>query len=1323
MSKTVVWVQLWGLSGYSDQAHWPTILTALKADLQGMFGPRSPAGLAKPSLILLAGDLAHRADPKPHEGTTPKPYDRAAHLLGVIRDTLCSGSELSSVVLAVPGPGDIEPISDDESLMFSWLMNPTHKKYKVHWNSLWDGGTSHERVRNAFASFQEFARTYSHQAFPQEGRLEFGILPGDLSASWKANSVYTGALCFNTAWFGCSGETLERQWLWDLEQANRLLKDKDTARFCDGHHITLLLQHHGAAALSEKHTKEWEGTLEPHVSVALHTSQVPTGEFSHDPKKLRAACGPLFGTDQDGKLSSSYLIGQAKHEGDHVELRVWPRVLVTSSQWSFRHPQDAPGREAEGVWLGSAPIGKTTKDLPPSAMRAVSGAAPSTSATSGAAPSTSARPGASEPSSGAAHSKSPTLEAYKAHFAQRWNKLPVLGIDNKQAAEFDIEDTYVSLYVSSLERVTEQRAKRGGKAVDEEHGSEGMGPSHLDLVGAIGQLEQRISRDEAYRGLCFLGNPGSGKTTLLKHIFVKVARDAGASLGWKQALVPVFLRLRRVGLDDLVPGGLAGFVRSELKSEGYELAAEQMVGPGGPALLFLLDGLDEQGDEAMRQRVCRWLAQEIGLAQERGGWPAGSRFLMTSRYAGWTRSPELEPLLLTGDVLGLNWEQTREFVGKWYVAVTAYKGQLGAAARQRSEGLLWSLQTWRNKDRKHLELTSNPLLLSMLCLVHYEDHKLPDERGLLYTRCLELLLQLWGKHTERKSLPFRDACLVLQPLAWELQLSGNTELAHQNSPQPSQLEPKPSGLIAAFQMVIAWLLGLLPGLDQARGQLADPDAERSGGLVGGEVARAGQDASQPRGLDVGRVKALITEALKRVPDLKDMTWEDFVGLADQNCGVLQNIDTGIYQFVHLSFQEYLAACHAQARGLISTLVEKIGDERWKEVTLLAINLPGMHQPFMRQALAAGALEKHPERLTQCLQEARTPEPEVFGDWLRTKPSSAALLSLFRVFGALTEDKRGYLRASLQDEVRSLATHKDPKVQRAAKDFMSFASARSGDLAEGQKEGEARVMGGLEMVWVPAGTFWMGSSKTQGHKLYDPEAYNYELPGGEIELTKGYWIGRFPVTNEEYRRFVTQRRHRDPGQWSNARFNQDRQPVVEVDFNDAAKFCAWLTQEAKLPAGWCFALPTEAQWERAARGTDGRKYPWDEAPPSAKLACFAETSNGQSGVVGERPAGASPCGCQDMAGNVWEWCRDAWADSLQGHVMKRADPCHMGDKVTSDSDPRLPNNAAARVLRGGSWLFVAWRLRCAYRDGFEPEERSSVLGFRVVCVPAALSVGR
>jgi formylglycine-generating enzyme required for sulfatase activity len=237
-------------------------------------------------------------------------------------------------------------------------------------------------------------------------------------------------------------------------------------------------------------------------------------------------------------------------------------------------------------------------------------------------------------------------------------------------------------------------------------------------------------------------------------------------------------------------------------------------------------------------------------------------------------------------------------------------------------------------------------------------------------------------------------------------------------------------------------------------------------------------------------------------------------------------------------------------------------------------------------------------------------------------------------------------------------------------------------------GEVRRFGGVEMVYVPAGKFWMGSGED------DREADSFERPAHEV-FVEGFWIDRTPVTNEEYRRFVEATGHQKPGHWTGtgARPNIEAHPVVHVSWHDAQAYCRWRSEQA----GAAIRLPTEAEWEKAARGTDGRRYPWGDTFHKKHCNSARVIGSFDTTPVGRySPGGDSPYGLVDMAGNVWEWTSSLpWAYPYDGR----------------DGRENLAAGEVARVFRGGSWLNTRKTVRTATRNGAEPSKDWNNVGFR------------
>jgi formylglycine-generating enzyme required for sulfatase activity len=224
----------------------------------------------------------------------------------------------------------------------------------------------------------------------------------------------------------------------------------------------------------------------------------------------------------------------------------------------------------------------------------------------------------------------------------------------------------------------------------------------------------------------------------------------------------------------------------------------------------------------------------------------------------------------------------------------------------------------------------------------------------------------------------------------------------------------------------------------------------------------------------------------------------------------------------------------------------------------------------------------------------------------------------------------------------------------------------------------------------------------------------------VSLERGFAIAHIPVTNAEFNRFLLaggydERRWwaeagwlfigsggaaiRQPAHWGAPEYGAPAQPVVGLSWYEAAAYCAWLS-EAGRRAGWlregeALRLPTAIEWERAARHTDKRRYPWGDQPPTDAHAAHAALGMPGPAPVGAFPAGAAVCGARDMAGNIWEWT------SSLAEGSESPAPC---EDVSAGETP---------LIKGGSFSSGPEELRCGAASWRHPGHRSAGLGFRLV----------
>lgn len=226
--------------------------------------------------------------------------------------------------------------------------------------------------------------------------------------------------------------------------------------------------------------------------------------------------------------------------------------------------------------------------------------------------------------------------------------------------------------------------------------------------------------------------------------------------------------------------------------------------------------------------------------------------------------------------------------------------------------------------------------------------------------------------------------------------------------------------------------------------------------------------------------------------------------------------------------------------------------------------------------------------------------------------------------------------------------------------------------------------GAPMVLIPSGEFWMGSPDGEGEKD--------EYPRHQVSLD-AFYMDKFEVTVSRYAEFVGSTNRSQPEYWDQVDSRKHGNlPVVGVNWQDAGAYCGWAGKR----------LPTEAEWEKAARGTDGRTYPWGDEPPTGRLANFgkgfmAHAYDERLAPVESYEAGKSPYGLHHMAGNVWEWVADWYGENYYKNSPAR--------------NPKGPSSGELRVLRGGSWTNGPVNVRSATRYRYTPTSRIANIGFR------------
>jgi toxoflavin biosynthesis protein ToxD len=245
-----------------------------------------------------------------------------------------------------------------------------------------------------------------------------------------------------------------------------------------------------------------------------------------------------------------------------------------------------------------------------------------------------------------------------------------------------------------------------------------------------------------------------------------------------------------------------------------------------------------------------------------------------------------------------------------------------------------------------------------------------------------------------------------------------------------------------------------------------------------------------------------------------------------------------------------------------------------------------------------------------------------------------------------------------------------------------------------------------MIQIPAGSFLMGTSEDNIKQLqikesawaydwYDNDFFAAEQPQHKLTL-KAFEVAQYPVTNAEYHVFTWDTGHRLPKGWKGFTFDEETgmHPVIGVSKKDAEAYITWINEKLDTK----YRLPTEAEWERAARGTDGRIYPWGNTFDPWRCNTAESAKRGTTPVDFYSPGGDSPSGVADMVGNVWEWTSSIFSPY----------PYRFND------GRELHKPKVRYVIRGGAWYYTRKLARCAAREGMLEEYLSNSAGFRLAC---------
>jgi formylglycine-generating enzyme required for sulfatase activity/GTPase SAR1 family protein len=537
-----------------------------------------------------------------------------------------------------------------------------------------------------------------------------------------------------------------------------------------------------------------------------------------------------------------------------------------------------------------------------------------------------------------------------------------------------------------------------------------------------------------------------------------------------------------------------------------------------------------------------------------------------------------------------------------------------------------------------LILNANPLLLSLMMLVYAHEGLLLYHRAVLYERAIDIML--WR---------------------WQGGEAGND-------------------LVARLHQVGRGMADLLRVLRRLAMTVHSGGSETKAGIP----------------------KTLLLQTLADLHPRQDRDWT--YAVMEQLCyrsGLWVEQEPGEFVFSLRPFQEYLVGVHlALSKNFVASAMQRLGEEDlWRQAVLLAIDY---------KVNVQGELDT-PLELVNALCPPR--EPQLDSDWRMVQVAGEVLLAI------------GLKRMA---ELKESSSKPLKRVRRQL-----AALVERGRLGPGERQRAASVLGGIGdprfdpqrfylpyryngeidrsggFIRIPPGSFWMSSQ--EGDKR-----------GKLIEIPYIYWLARYPVTVAQFSGFVADAGYADerwwwteaaarwlretrttvPDNWEYQLLHANR-PVTGVSWFEARAYCAWLDAKLRalegdpLPPDRQVRLPTESEWEKAARGSDLLPYPWGYKEWNEQRANVWESSIGHATPVGMYPQGATASGLHDLAGNVWEWTLSAWQEPTAASISL----------AEVDEDER-------RVLRGGSWRDPCAVSHCIFRGVDFAGIRNPGIGFRL-----------
>jgi formylglycine-generating enzyme required for sulfatase activity len=792
------------------------------------------------------------------------------------------------------------------------------------------------------------------------------------------------------------------------------------------------------------------------------------------------------------------------------------------------------------------------------------------------------------------------IKTYMQYALNEHRFLPTQGFETALRLPIELERVFINMH-ARIHFHDQEFTISGKNRMESRIREEELAP--LDIRAAF-----EVSGRRAVKDLVILGDPGSGKTTLLKYVLVSLIQGKGDErLGIRDHIIPFLAPLRK--LKNPEKDGFIDFLMATSFLDDCVVSKKTVsdIIENGSGII-LLDGLDEVADEKTRVMACQW----IDRARKKY---TNTRFVITSRYAGYIGRSRLEGNVLELSIRDFTINEAREFLTRWFEAVEMALHPTGDMDMWSNKGKKEaSLLVERIERSEHLrQLAVNPLLLQIIALVHKDRGMLPQRRVELYDECTNVLLEKWDMAKGLDILlSAREAKQILQPLA-------------------------------------LWL-------HEEEGRRSAPLEEVK------NVIKAPLD-------EIGKSKIDPEALLLNIRDRSGI----FMGYSEKE-----------YGFTHLSFQEYLSAEEIRNTRQFQSLISNYDKRWWREVILLslALNNPSMIEEFIEHIIPTEHFISDINLTIDALHDSiKKPVGPLIAALNNKDLIPQARYNAIRLMKEIGGDK-------VFQTLVTFLKHEDKKLAIEAYEALKHLYGAVGvekPILKGVPEKFFSPIDCAEMALIPAGTFLFGSRDD------DKLAFSNEKPQRIMDLP-AFYMDIYPVTNERYCTFLNERNpsKKDLERWIDLEGGYEKEkcriqkgayryktengyemhPVILVSWDGANEYAIWAKKK----------LPSEQEWEKAARGLDGRIYPWGNEFDK-KICNTIESGISGTTKVTSYPNGKSQYGCYEMAGNVMEWTSSFYDDK---------------DKY---------------VLRGGSWLNNADFCRCAYREGYFPDDKGSIVGFR------------